>query len=76
MRKATSLGLEFKHPASPNNWDFISLLFSGTFCSHFNLTDGECNNTSTREAEALTGSHADASSEGKESKKRQDRPDS
>lgn len=38
--------------------------------------DGECNNAITREAGALTGSHAGASSEGKVSEKRQDTADS
>lgn len=31
-------------PGSPNNCNFISLVFSNTFSSHFNLMDEECNN--------------------------------
>lgn len=43
---------------SPTNWDFISLLFSDTSFSHFDMTDGAWNNVIAREVDALIQSHA------------------
>lgn len=76
QQKEKQPGQREAEPGSPNNWNFISLVFSDTFSSHFNLMDEECNNETSRGAGALTRSHVGSSREGIVSKNRQDTADS